>query len=499
MENPKRWFWAALICFVGAIGSLVLTERRLNADDELYRQLKPLTETLSYIQNQYVDEDKTKSKELVEGAIKGIMQTLDPYSQYMNKQEADDMKQDTVGAFGGLGIEISLRNKVLTVVSPIEDTPADKAGLKSGDNIVKINNESTDGLDLMDAVHKLRGVPGTKVTIQVYREGWTEAKDFTLTRAIIKIRSVRSSMLDGGKIGYIRLTTFMGNSAEDFDKALLSVKAKGAKSLVIDVRNNPGGLLNAAAEICSNFVPVGKRIVSTEGRFKAKNISFDSEGGIGFDGPIAVLVNAGSASASEILAGALQDHNLGVVVGVKTYGKGSVQTIFPLSDGGGLRLTTAKYMTPKGRALHGQGLEPDIEAEEEPYARGTLKMIEEGSFEGFIKDYLVENPGFSFESVTPKAEVKVSDSNWQHLKPENRENKVLKDFLSWMGRKNKKVEEDDLLKDRSKVLGKLKEELARKLKGEDAAREVALANDSQVKRALDVLKVASLVGSRKTK
>ncbi len=499
MKKSQHWFWAGLLCFVAAIGSMVLSERRLSADDELYRQLKPLTETLSYIQNQYVDEDKTKSKELVEGAIKGIMQTLDPYSQYMNVQETTDMKQDTVGEFGGLGIEISVRNKTLTVVSPIEDTPADKAGLKSGDMIVKINGESTDSLELMEAVHKLRGIAGTKVTIHVFREGWTEGKDITLTRAIIKIRSVRWSMLEKGTVGYIRLTTFMGNSSEDFNKALTSIKAKGAKSLVIDVRNNPGGLLNAAAEISSNFVPEGKRIVSTDGRFKNKNISFDSEGGIGFEGPIAVLVNGGSASASEILAGALQDHNLGVLVGTKTYGKGSVQTIFPLSDGAGLRLTTAKYLTPKGRALHGQGLEPDIVAEEESYARGTLKMIEEGSFEGFIKDTLVENPSFSFESVSPKAEVKVSDKNWDHLKPENREAKILKDFSGWMSRKNKKADEDDLIKDRSKVMGKLKEELARRLKGEDAARDVALANDTQVRRALDVLKVAGLVGSRKTK
>jgi carboxyl-terminal processing protease len=491
MRSSKTFFWAGLVAVAVGVGATVAVERRLQADDDVYRQLKPLVESLTLIQNSYVDKEKVGSQELVRGAIKGMMQQLDPFSQYLNPQDYNDMRQDTAGAFGGLGIEISIRNKVLTVVSPIEDTPAYRAGIKAGDSIVKINGESTDGIELMDAVHKMRGEPGTKVTISVFRDGFSEPKDFTIVRAVIKIRSVKVNLLPD-KVGYIRLSSFMGQSAEDFAAALAKLEKDGVERLIIDVRNNPGGLLNAAAEIAGHFVPKGKVVVSTDGRYKSKNMSFYSEGNGRWKKPTVVLINGGSASASEILAGALQDYGLAVIVGTKSFGKGSVQTILPLSDGSALRLTTAKYLTPKGRSLHGQGIDPDVVAEETPYSKAFLALLDEFQFEAFIKDYLVTHPGFSLEESAPKAAVKVSESSWKTLKPESRESMLLKDFRDWLLRQGKTLSDDDFARERARILAKLREELVRKTKGEDAARQVALEADPQIARALDVLKVAKI-------
>jgi carboxyl-terminal processing protease len=496
MPSLKKVLVVSGLAFVAGMGATFAFEQRLQADDDLYKQLRPLMESMALIQNNYVDEDKVKSQALVQGAIKGMMGQLDPFSQYMDPQENTDMKQDTQGSFGGLGIEISMKAKVLTVVSPIEDTPADKAGIKSGDSITKINGESTDGMELMDAVHKMRGEAGTKVVITIYRDGFEAPKDFSITRAVIKIRSVKSNMLEG-KVGYIRLSSFMGKSAEDFDAALSALEAKGAQSLIVDVRNNPGGLLNAAAEISGNFVPKGKVVVSTAGRYKDKDMRFESEGTGDWHKPTVVLINGGSASASEILAGALQDYGLAVVVGTKSFGKGSVQTIMPLSDGGALRLTTAKYLTPKGRSLHGQGIDPDVVAEEEPVSKAMITLYEENLFEVFVKEYLLEHPGFNLdEQPKDKEAVKVSESSWQHLKPESRETKLMKDMQEWLAKRGKGLDNDDFARERSRFLAKVKEELARKSGGEDAAREIALANDPQIHRALDVLKVASVYQSQ---
>jgi len=490
MSMKSKGTWGGIVVLGLAVATFVAAERRLDADEDLYKQLKPLMESMAIIQNNYVDEDKVTSKKLVEGAIKGMMQ-LDPFSQYMDVQESSDMKNDTEGSFGGLGIEISMKAKVLTVVSPIEDTPADKAGIKPGDAILKINGEATENVELMDAVHKMRGEPGTKVTITVWRDGFTQPKDISITRAIIKIRSVKSNMLDG-KVGYIRLSSFMGKSSEDFATALDALEGQGAESLIIDVRNNPGGLLNAAAEIAGHFVPKGKVVVSTAGRYKDKDMRLDSDGDGHWDKPTVIMINGGSASASEILAGALQDYGLAVVVGTRSFGKGSVQTILPLSDGSALRLTTAKYLTPKGRSLHGQGIDPDLVSEEAPYGKAVLDLIDADSFALFWKDYLVEHPGFTFKDDKPRQAVKVSESSWQALKPDSKEDRVLKDFADWLDKRNKPLSPDVLMQERGHVLSKLEEELARRTGGEDAAREAALNNDPQVKAALGVLKVAQV-------
>src|SRR5258708_16495478 len=273
------------------------------------------------------------------------------------------MEVETSGSFGGLGIEITLRDDVLTVVSPIEGTPAYRAGLQTGDRIVKIDGLVTKDMQLPDAVKRMRGKPGTKVTISVVREGWTEPKDFDITREQIRVQSVRSADLSGG-VAYIKLRQFQEQSPGDMAAALDKAAKAGMKALIFDLRNNPGGLLTAAVEVTEDFIDEGKLVVYTEGRVRNQNMRFSAHAKKSYPNlPMVVLVNQGSASASEIVAGALQDWGRAIIVGTQTFGKGSVQTIIPLSDGSGLRLTTAKYYTPKGRSIHGKGITPDIVVE----------------------------------------------------------------------------------------------------------------------------------------
>jgi carboxyl-terminal processing protease len=326
-----------------------------------YEQLRLFTEVLSIVQNQYVDE--TAPKDLIYSAIKGTLRGLDPHSSFLDPESYREMQVETSGSFGGLGIEITLRDDILTVVSPIDGTPAHRVGLQAGDRIVKIDGLSTKDMQLSDAVKKMRGKPGTKVTISIMREGFTEPKDFEIQREQIRVHSVRTQDLGGG-IEYVKLRQFQEQTAHDLDQALDKFDKNGMKALVLDLRNNPGGLLTSAVEVTEKFIEDGKLVVYTEGRVRNQNMRFSAHAKKAFSTiPMVVLVNQGSASASEIVAGALQDYGRAIVVGVQTFGKGSVQTIIPLSDGSGLRLTTAKYFTPKGRSIHGKGITPDIVVE----------------------------------------------------------------------------------------------------------------------------------------
>jgi carboxyl-terminal processing protease len=326
-----------------------------------YEQLRLFTEVLSIVQNQYVDE--VPPKELIYSAIKGTLRGLDPHSSFLDPESYREMQVETSGSFGGLGIEITLKDDVLTVVAPIEGTPAYRAGLHTGDRIIKIDGLVTKDMSLPDAVKRMRGKPGTKVTISVVREGWTEPKDFDITREQIRVQSVRTHDLGNG-VAYIRLRQFQEQTPSDLDNALDKFAKNGMKSLILDLRNNPGGLLTAAVEVSEKFVEDGKLVVYTEGRVRNQNMRFSAHAKKSFSSmPMVILVNQGSASASEIVAGALQDWGRAMVVGTQTFGKGSVQTIIPLSDGSGLRLTTAKYFTPKGRSIHGKGITPDIVVE----------------------------------------------------------------------------------------------------------------------------------------
>ena len=327
-----------------------------------YETLRLFTEVLSIVQSQYVDE--VPPKELIYSAIKGTLRGLDPHSSFLDPDMYREMQVETTGSFGGLGIEITLKDDVLTVVAPIEGTPAHRAGIQPGDRIVKIEGISTKDMQLVEAVKRMRGKPGTKVTISVAREGWLEPREFTITREHIRVQSVRSQELESG-IGYIRLRQFQEQTANDLETTLDKLTKNGTlPGLVLDLRNNPGGLLTAAVEVTEKFLEDDRLVVYTEGRVRNQNMRFMAHGKKPYAGfPIVVLVNHGSASASEIVAGALQDWNRAIVIGTQTFGKGSVQTIIPLSDGSGLRLTTAKYFTPKGRSIHGKGIMPDIVVE----------------------------------------------------------------------------------------------------------------------------------------
>jgi len=341
-----------------------------------YEQLRLFTEVLSIVQNQYVDE--VAPKELIYSAIKGTLRGLDPHSSFLDPESYREMQVETSGSFGGLGIEITLRDDILTVVSPIDGTPAYRAGIQAGDRIVKIDGLATKDMQLSDAVKKMRGKPGTKVTISVVREGWSEPKDFEIQREQIRVHSVRTQDLGGG-IGYVKLRQFQEQTAHDLDQVLDKFAKDGVKAIVLDLRNNPGGLLTAAVEVTEKFVDDGKLVVYTEGRVRNQNMRFSAHAKKAYSAiPMVVLVNQGSASASEIVAGALQDYGRAIVVGVQTFGKGSVQTIIPLSDGSGLRLTTAKYFTPKGRSIHGKGITPDIvvEVPKDPSGKPSLPALD---------------------------------------------------------------------------------------------------------------------------
>jgi len=330
---------------------------------ETYEELKTFTEVLALVQKHYVEE--VKSKDLVYGAIRGMLSTLDPHSAFMPPDVYKEVQVETKGEFGGVGIQIGMKENRLTVIAPIDGTPADRAGVKAGDFIIKVNDESTKDMTLMDAVQKMRGLKGTKVTLTIQREGTTDPLVFGLVREVIKIESVRFKMLEGN-IGYVRLTQFQEQSAKDVANAVRKLREQKMQSLILDLRNDPGGLLNSAVEVSEQFLGLSRLIVyikTREGR-KDDYISHIKEQPD--DYPIIVLVNEGSASASEIVAGALQDWGRAVVVGVQTFGKGSVQTILPLGDGSGLRLTTAKYYTPKGRSIHGVGITPDIVVKGKP-------------------------------------------------------------------------------------------------------------------------------------
>ncbi len=324
-----------------------------------YENLRLFTEVLSIVQSQYVDE--VTPKDIIYNAIKGTLRGLDPHSSFLDPEMYREMQVETSGSFGGLGIEITLRDDVLTVVAPIEGTPAYRAGIQPGDRILKIEGLSTKDMQLADAVKRMRGKPGSKITITIVREGWTEPKEVLITREQIRVQSVKTNQLEPG-IEYIRLRQFQEQTANDLETSLEKYTKEGKiQGLVLDLRNNPGGLLTSAVEVTEKFLEPGKLVVYTEGRVRNQNMRFSSNGKRTFTTfPIVVLVNQGSASASEIVAGALQDWGRAVVLGSQSFGKGSVQTIIPLSDGSGLRLTTAKYFTPKGRSIHGKGITPDI-------------------------------------------------------------------------------------------------------------------------------------------
>jgi carboxyl-terminal processing protease len=328
-------------------------------DKGVYKDIKTFNEVFDMVKKNYVDD--VDSSALIQGAINGMIKSLDPHSTFMTPEVYKELEVETQGRFGGIGIEITLLKDVLTVVSPIEDTPAFNAGVKSGDQIIKIDGKSTKDITIMEAVKKLRGPQDTKVTITIIRENMAKPKDFILTRAIIQFKSVKAKTFDDS-IGYLRIASFHERTADDVRKALREIgeKVRPLKGLVLDLRNDPGGLLIQAIEVSDMFLKSGV-IVSTRGRTKnMETKAMAKNDGNEITCPIVVLVNEGTASAAEIVAGALQDNGRALIIGTRTFGKASVQTVIPLEDGSALKLTTARYYTPKGRSIQAEGIKPDI-------------------------------------------------------------------------------------------------------------------------------------------
>lgn len=344
--------------FLGAFSSKTV----LAIASDRYEQLQTFSKVLNLVQQYYVE--KVDVDKLIQGAIKGMLNELDPHTNYMPKRVFDEFENETNGEFGGLGIEISVQNEVLTIISPIEDTPAWEAGIQAGDKVVSINGESTKGMNLVDAAQRIKGKIGTTIKLGIFREGFEKAKDFVIKRAAIKIQSVKYTDLNDG-YAYIRITSFIENTGRDLKRTLQRHKKKypDTKGVLIDLRNNPGGLLKQAVEISDYFLEEGV-IVSTIGRNSAdKETQYARKGDDLGSFPIVLLLNEYSASASEILAGALQDNKRALIMGQRSFGKGSVQSVVRLGDGSGLKLTVARYYTPSGRSIQAEGIEPDVSIE----------------------------------------------------------------------------------------------------------------------------------------
>ena len=318
---------------------------------------------VSLIESNYVDEIKTSK--LVTGALTGMLKSLDPYSYFLDADAYQELKMDANGQFGGLGLEVSVKGGFLHVIAPLDDSPAEQAGVKAGDMIIKIDEVPTRDMTLNDAVKKMRGAPGSAVKLSLMREGANPLIELSVPRRIVTIKSIKETKLLEDQIGYIRLSAFQDKSAEDLRAAILKLQSEGMSGLILDLRNNAGGLLSSAVSVAEEFMPPGKVIVSTKGRNPKKSQTFVSQAQSPFRiFPWVVLVNKGSASSSEIVAGVVQDHRLGFLLGTKTFGKGSIQTLVPLPDGTAIRLTTSKYYTPNGRLIHDVGILPDIVVEE---------------------------------------------------------------------------------------------------------------------------------------
>jgi carboxyl-terminal processing protease len=406
-----------------------LSIQKVSAEDKtVYEQLQIFSDVLDIVQENYVEE--ADSKELVEGAINGMLKTLDPHSSYLNPDAYKELQVETKGSFGGIGIEITIRDGFLTVVSPLEGTPAYDLGIEAGDQILRVDGESTKEMTLMEAVKKMRGPKGTKVVLTIMREGFAKPKDYVVTRATIAIKSVRAKTLEPG-YGYLRLSQFQSTTAKDLGQALTKLEKENQplKGLILDMRNNPGGLLDQAVKVSDEFLDEGL-IVYTGGRLKSQDMRFEAHTNTRpHRYPIVVLVNEGSASAAEIVAGALQDHKRAVVVGVETFGKGSVQTVMPLRNGAALRLTTSLYYTPSGRSIQAKGIEPDIVVERElprkrDEDRGRLRVIREED----LKNHM---DGEGETEAETKPEPTQESESKQQLESDNQLARALEVLKSW--------------------------------------------------------------------
>jgi carboxyl-terminal processing protease len=448
--------------------------------NDRYENLELFQKVLHFVEANYVDE--VKNKDLVYGAIKGMLETLDPHSNFLPPDVFKDMKIDTSGKFGGLGIEIGMKENVLTVITPIEDTPAWKAGLKPGDRIVKINSESTKGMTLVEAVSKMRGKKGTDVTLSVYREGFEKVKDIVVTRDTIKIQAVKHDELEP-EYGYVRLSSFNENAASDVKKAIDKLEGKKKlRGLVFDMRMNPGGLLDQAVEVSSLFIDDGV-VVSTIGRNRdQKEVKYARKGSARKDFPVVILVNSSTASAAEIVAGALQDHHRAIIMGQPTFGKGSVQTVIELGQELGLKLTIARYYTPSGRSIQEKGVIPDVLLDEyDPKLLAEARRKSESFREKDLKGHMVnrDEPEKEFTREELEAIGKEKEKDSSGKKDRKADSRKLDDDDMSPIRFNPK--EDYQVKE---ALGYLKSyEVFRKLVVEDKSGSKAVSKKAEESRA----------------
>ncbi|MDD3275351.1 MAG: S41 family peptidase [Candidatus Omnitrophica bacterium] len=360
--RKKILFSLLIILFIFICARSVFSARKNKGNPRFYKESGVFSEAMDAVKKDYAE--KTNDRDLIYGALKGMLESLDPHSQFMDPDTYEELKVETLGKFGGIGIEVTIKDGVLTVITPIQGTPAWKAGLQAGDRIIKIDDSPTLQLTLGEAVKKMRGRPGEKVILTISREDIKDLLEFKITRGIIEIEDVKYAFIPENRIGYIKINEFRKNTSREFDLALATLLRQGIKSLIIDLRNNPGGLLDTAIEVAGKFLEPDKLIAYTKGRRADQNLDF-------FSGcknpvlelPLAVIINEGSASGSEIVAGALQDYRRAAIIGTKSFGKGSVQEVVPLEDGSALRLTTSHYFTPSGKIIQDKGILPDIQKE----------------------------------------------------------------------------------------------------------------------------------------
>nr|WP_320116455.1 S41 family peptidase [uncultured Desulfuromonas sp.] len=375
-----RLHFATLLCLCFLLTAPISVSAQADTPDAVeetaepisaYEHLDQFIDVLTLVQKNYVEQPAMD--QLMSGAIKGMLSELDPHSAYMPPKMFEEMQIETMGEFNGLGVEITVKDHLITVIAPIADTPADRAGIRAGDTIVEIDGTLTKDMSIMDAINQMRGPRGSEITLGIMRHGETAPLSFTLTRETIRVDSIRQRLFEPA-IGYVRISQFQQRTAQEFKQALKALynQAGPLQGLLIDLRNNPGGLLDQAVQVCDLFLSSGK-IVSTEGRSKADNFTYNATAAGTQPGyPIVVLINEGSASASEIVAGALQDHKRAVILGTGSFGKGSVQSIIPLADHSGLRLTTAYYYTPNGTSIQARGIVPDVSVEQAVWKKTTV-------------------------------------------------------------------------------------------------------------------------------
>lgn len=430
---------------------------------ETYRQLNLFGDVFERVRAQYVDE--VKDKELIETAINGMLMALDPHSSYLNNEEFDDMRVQTRGEFGGLGIEVTMENGIIKVVSPIDDTPAYRAGVKAGDYITHLDDQPIIGLSLNEAVDKMRGKIGTNIKLTIRRTDVPDAIELVLTRDVIKISPIKHELVEGD-IGYVRITQFNQNTDSGLKKAVADIKEKAGQKLIgfiIDLRNNPGGLLDQAVAVSDDFLDKGE-IVSTRGRHEEGTKRDNATEGDITDGlPVVVLINGGSASASEIVAGALQDHRRAILLGTKSFGKGSVQTVIPLPGHGAMRLTTARYYTPSGRSIQAKGIEPDILVEQAKIEKQEGRYMKESDLPGAL-----ENPDKEKDGKKNSAPVTGQDKADEGEAPKDKDKNKGDDT-------NKSKDQDKKKPDSTSVLSD---------------------QDYQLTRAIDLIHGLSLYGKR---